>query len=455
MRLAIIVPYRDRREELDIFLPHMEEFLSNKQLDYKIFVAEQSDDRPFNYGKLCNAVVNEIKDEFDYFCFHDVDLLPMNDTSEYYPCDLPTRIFTYDDQGQKIEPYQEYFGGVTIFPKETFINVNGFSNDYWGKGFIDMDLLKRISNNGVELQKTYNYSNKELFDCDLKYRNIKYEGTQLRLTKNSCLISTNTNHLNSDFTFTLFYKEPYQQSSKKVLFKSYGGYDLQLFVIENHFIFQFFDESKNLYQIDVKDMNLNDNNFIAVSHDRKNKMFNVYLNGIKYSATHYRDEIDYMGRMICIGDTSNSDILELTNFKLHYTLLSESEIKEEYYYGSKKGDLDLSYPCLFGEEYHFLDKAGLLWRTAGNVELDYVSDVKDPKPTYLPNTKNGSYKILRTKFEELIDTYDPDIIENKLTYLDLVDGVIDTKRYGLNSIKYKLLNRTEFNELTEWMKIVT
>ena len=41
MRLAIIVPYRDRREDLDVFLPHMVEFLSNKQIDYKIFVAEQ------------------------------------------------------------------------------------------------------------------------------------------------------------------------------------------------------------------------------------------------------------------------------------------------------------------------------------------------------------------------------------------------------------------------------
>ena len=60
MKLAIIVPYRDRREDLDVFIPHMEKFLDNKQLDYKIFVAEQSDDRPFNYGKI------NVKTRFKY-----------------------------------------------------------------------------------------------------------------------------------------------------------------------------------------------------------------------------------------------------------------------------------------------------------------------------------------------------------------------------------------------------
>lgn len=455
MRLAIIIPYRDRRDELDIFLPHMYEFLSNKQIDYKIFVAEQSDDRPFNYGKLCNAVVNEIKDEFDYFCFHDVDLLPINDNSEYYPCDLPTRIFTYDEYNSDVAPYEEYFGGVTIFPKETFIKINGFSNDYWGKGYVDLDILKRLSLNEIELQKTYNYSSKELFECDLKYRCIKYEGTELNLTKRSMIISNNTTFLSGDFTVTLFYKEPYQQNNKKTIFKSYGGYDLQLFLIENQFIFQFFDVDNNLYQIDIKDIDVSDNNFIALSHDKRNKMFNVFVNGVKYSATHYRGELNYNNRMVCIGDHENQDNLVIVNFKTHDRLLNDVEIRNEYYYGNNRGTLDFSYPCLFGEEFSFIDRIGLTWKTSGNVEINYKPNVKVPKLTTLPNTKNGSYKILNPKFEELVDTYDPDIIENKLTYLDLLDGRINTERYGLNSIKYKLLNRTDFNELTEWMKIVT
>ena len=52
--LAIIVPFRDRRQQLDMFVPHMDEFLSDKDIDYTIVVVEQSDDRPFNRGKLLN-----------------------------------------------------------------------------------------------------------------------------------------------------------------------------------------------------------------------------------------------------------------------------------------------------------------------------------------------------------------------------------------------------------------
>ena len=33
-KLAIIVPYRDRQEHLDVFVPHMHEFLKDKGIDY-------------------------------------------------------------------------------------------------------------------------------------------------------------------------------------------------------------------------------------------------------------------------------------------------------------------------------------------------------------------------------------------------------------------------------------
>ena len=46
-KLAIIVPYRDRQDHLDVFIPHMQEFLKDKGIDYTIFIAEQTDDRPF------------------------------------------------------------------------------------------------------------------------------------------------------------------------------------------------------------------------------------------------------------------------------------------------------------------------------------------------------------------------------------------------------------------------
>ena len=82
-KLAIIVPYRDREEHLNTFVPHMHEFLKDKGIEYDIFIAEQADDRPFNYGKLCNSVVKELDVEYNYFCFHDIDMLPVSDDCDY------------------------------------------------------------------------------------------------------------------------------------------------------------------------------------------------------------------------------------------------------------------------------------------------------------------------------------------------------------------------------------
>lgn len=37
-------------------------------------------------------------------------------------------------------PYEDIFGGVSALTKEQFINVNGFSNEFWGWGGEDDDM---------------------------------------------------------------------------------------------------------------------------------------------------------------------------------------------------------------------------------------------------------------------------------------------------------------------------
>ena len=92
-KLAIIVPYRDREEHLARFVPHMEKFLSDKKIDFKIFVVEQGNDRPFNRGWLINIGYDISSQQgFDYFCFHDVDMLPEDDTCDYSWVDKPTHL---------------------------------------------------------------------------------------------------------------------------------------------------------------------------------------------------------------------------------------------------------------------------------------------------------------------------------------------------------------------------
>lgn len=91
-RVAIIIPYKDRLNNLNSFLNHMHPFLQRQELEYQIFVVEQSNEQLFNKGILMNSgfleimslsgfktqlnKITNVKLPFDCVIFHDVDLLP-------------------------------------------------------------------------------------------------------------------------------------------------------------------------------------------------------------------------------------------------------------------------------------------------------------------------------------------------------------------------------------------
>ena len=84
--LCLIIPFRDRFEELNEFVPMISEFLNKKSIAHAIFVVNQIDTLRFNRASLIN--VGFIKSEkilhklgsrnCDYVALHDVDLLPLN-----------------------------------------------------------------------------------------------------------------------------------------------------------------------------------------------------------------------------------------------------------------------------------------------------------------------------------------------------------------------------------------
>ena len=220
-KLAIVVPYRDRREHLDIFLPHIQSFLKDKNIDYKIFVIEQSDDKPFNYGKLCNSAFHLLKDEYDYFCFHDVDMLPSSDKADYSYKQYPTHLATRVQVHENTLPYLQYLGGVLIIPKEDFILVNGYSNEYYGWGYADLDLLFRMEKAGVKLDSEYIYPRVDTeYEIDRlritdsikkeKVSYLKFDGeTQMEVLPNKFLkgITTDSFTISAWINFDDFVKE--------------------------------------------------------------------------------------------------------------------------------------------------------------------------------------------------------------------------------------------------------
>lgn len=121
MSLAIIVPYRDREEQLKMFPIYMNQYLEHYHNRSYIFIIEQADDKPFNRGKLLN--VGFLETQFLYYCFHDIDMLPV--AVSYKENKGVTQM------AASMIQRMDYFGGVTMFNRESFKQAEGYHNDYF------------------------------------------------------------------------------------------------------------------------------------------------------------------------------------------------------------------------------------------------------------------------------------------------------------------------------------
>ncbi|GAB6027923.1 hypothetical protein CHUAL_002137 [Chamberlinius hualienensis] len=145
-RVAIIIPYRDRKEHVNMLLAHLHPILQRQQLDYRIFVVEQFDNGTFNKGILMNAAFllsSELGPAFQCYVFHDVDLLPEDDRNMYSCPSFPRHMSVSVDQFKYILPYSGLVGGVFSIRTDHFLLLNGYSNLYWGWGGEDDDLYER------------------------------------------------------------------------------------------------------------------------------------------------------------------------------------------------------------------------------------------------------------------------------------------------------------------------
>lgn len=161
-KVAILVPYRNRFENLCWFLLNLHPFLTKQKLDYTIFIIEQfsessskEDDGRFNRGKLLNIGFTEALklNDFDCFFFHDVDLLPLNNGNIYSCPDQPRHLAVAVDKYKNALPYGTYFGGVAGMSRTHFELINGFSNIFWGWGGEDDDLYYRTKAHNLSITR--------------------------------------------------------------------------------------------------------------------------------------------------------------------------------------------------------------------------------------------------------------------------------------------------------------
>jgi beta-1,4-galactosyltransferase 1 len=152
-RLAVVIPYRDRRAHLDKLLPVLHSILSDSNITFEIIICEQSNHTKFNRGLLFNAAINEIRKtqlNFDYYIFHDVDMIPESSISYHYRA-YPTLLASAASQFDYALPYESYFGGVISVPHEDFITINGYSNFYFGWGAEDDDIKRRFLHHSIDV----------------------------------------------------------------------------------------------------------------------------------------------------------------------------------------------------------------------------------------------------------------------------------------------------------------
>lgn len=153
-KLGVIVPYRDRESHLIQFKESISKYLNDRDISFELIIVEQSDAKPFNRGKLLN--IGFIKAESlgcDYVAFHDVDMLPIDVDYSYSKNVYHLATNFISDLNYSKEVFQKYFGGVNLFPIESFKKINGYPNDYWGWGFEDDELFRRCISNGINTEK--------------------------------------------------------------------------------------------------------------------------------------------------------------------------------------------------------------------------------------------------------------------------------------------------------------
>jgi beta-1,4-galactosyltransferase 1 len=176
MILALIVPYRDRESNLRKFIPYITSTLCGQNINFKIIIVEQSPGKLFNRGLLCNIGFKFYQDECNYVVFHDVDMICH--TIDYSYNNKPTSLLRYRSKSGYV--YNEYFGGITLFPKNDFIKINGFSNNYWGWGAEDADLYHRCIIHNIKTETRQGFCRDlELIKDKQKIKNNPYYSKNL------------------------------------------------------------------------------------------------------------------------------------------------------------------------------------------------------------------------------------------------------------------------------------
>ena len=160
----IIIPYRNRKEHLDLFIKDVIPLFEKYLKPFKLVIVEQDEGKLFNRGMLLNIGFNEYKDKSKFFFTHDVDIYPNEKCIK--------ELYTKQEENNIVGIYTSQcntLGGIIKFTSNNFQKLNGFPNNFWGWGVEDKALQNRVEYMKIKVNKNILSNNSNRFD----YFNIK------------------------------------------------------------------------------------------------------------------------------------------------------------------------------------------------------------------------------------------------------------------------------------------
>ena len=490
-RLAVILPYNE--QHIENFTEHFRATVKEgDDLYYKLIFMKQKSNRPLNKGKLFNIGYMLHKDSFDYFCFHDSDLIPISDECDYSYEEKPISLvgmrnkieFGDQEQVQNFDdytlPYEEYFGGATLFSKEHFQEVNGYSNEYWGVGYEDYDLLLRCVVKGLsvrteietQVSKTYG-----TFNGTNSYIEIPSENAKIKnATNKSFTVSAwfcpdgeppyGAGVDNNRCEYSIFTRPGYHTGLSYihggilkcvVWVRPYGSSEREPVVIQTPLrTYQWYN--------------------VGMVVDDREQIVTLYVGGKEVGKKSYEGElIEYLNKSYYIG-AGDPNLSVWRNFHkgqiaevgLWSDALKDYEMELIYQKGivNNKGEYSTSklpvgvWDFKGGYDNITFDISG-----NGNHAKFYNvafanKSLKSNTERYLPYRRNGAYGYLSSteqylNLENLTRSEHPEIMTNRNTFNKEVRNQMQgIDKDGLSSTKFRIVNRKDYQGKHEIIEVV-
>ena len=143
----IVVPYRNRPEQLTKFIKNSYKIINDNLPNTLFVIVEQEQGKAFNRGKLLNIGFKEYSKITEFVITHDIDIVPKKDTvKELYAQNKHKVLGIFTSSYNTL-------GGIVKFKSHIFRKINGFPNNYWGWGLEDKALQNRAEYHKIDIKK--------------------------------------------------------------------------------------------------------------------------------------------------------------------------------------------------------------------------------------------------------------------------------------------------------------